>query len=145
MPVFNYDGNDRTPMKWKINQKISCQKCGEQEMRRSEFAYRVLIPVILISGAFVIPVLQLDRIPSWVPERIGAIFVLVYLFAFCALGYYEFHDPQRSYRCRACGHVAVIPRPPYSFVEKLAIGFFIASLLLLVGLISALALSVAFF
>lgn len=113
-------------------------------MRRSEYAYRVLIPMILISGAFVIPMLQFDRIPSWMPERIGAVVVLVYLFAFCVIGYYEFHDPHRSYRCCACGQAAVIPRPPYGFFEKLAIGLFVAGLLLLIGLMAALALSVAF-
>lgn len=113
-------------------------------MRRSEFAYRVLVPMIMISGIIVIPVLQLDRVLAWMPEKIGVIAVLVYLFAFCALGYYEFHDPRRSYRCRACGQAAVISRPPYSFLEKFVIGFFIAGLLLLVGLMGVLALSALF-
>lgn len=111
-------------------------------MKRSEFAYRVLVPILFLSGLIVIPIMQTDILPAWLPGKIAGVAALVFIFSFCLIGYYEFHDPKRSYRCRACGFTTVIPRPPYTFFEKFIVGFFALSVLVVLGLTAVLALSI---
>lgn len=110
-------------------------------MKRDEFVYRVLLPIYAISAMIAVPIMQTDVIPTWIPGPILSLIVLVFLGGFCVFGYYEFHDPQRSYKCKACGYATTIARAPYSTLEKGLFGFFGFIIALFLVLLTALIIS----
>ncbi len=130
----------RSP-RWKINASLECPNCHEKKMMRNELIYRIIVPLFIVSAGIIMPILRTDNIPTWLSKTFLALVVVVFFAGFCTIGYYEFHDPQHTYKCGACGLITNIPRQPYSKMEKIIFGFFVFAISLFVLLLGALFVS----
>ncbi len=100
--------------------------------------YRLFVLIFVISSSIMASLRYTKTESEWIPALLAAAAIFGYFGGICILGYYEFHDPQQSYKCRACGHTTIIARAPYSFFEKFMFGFFGALFLIVVVLLVAL-------
>ena len=118
------------------NPEIECKQCGQKAMRRSEKLFLLSLKTLTISAIVAIPLLQSHTYLPWLPVWIQGVVVLTFILSICVAGYYAYYDRKQSFRCAKCLFEMTVPAPPLSWLQKILVGLFLATVVLVVvGLI----------